>query len=129
MNEGKDIEISEDDKQFVSQAKALFDDSVKSLDGATQSRLNQGRQAALAELATGSGLGRWNQWVPLAGVAAATVFAVVLWGGRPQVNELVPPTTASDFEILLNQDDFEMLEDLEFYSWIDFDDDTGANVG
>lgn len=45
------------------------------------------------------------------------------------MNEFVPPTIASDFEILLDQDDFEILQDLEFYSWIDFDDDTGANVG
>ena len=102
---------------------------MQSLDAATQSRLNQGRQAALAETATGAGFGRWNQWVPVAGVAAATVIAVVLWRGSPQVDGFVPPTTASDFEILMDQDDFEMLEDLEFYSWIDLDDDTGANVG
>ena len=128
-NDRKDIEIDEADELFISQAKALFDESVQSLDAATQSRLNQGRQAALAEIATGAGFGRWNQWVPVASVAAATVFAVVLWRGSPQMNEFVPPTIASDFEILLDQDDFEILQDLEFYSWIDFDDDTGANVG
>lgn len=129
MNDRNDIEIDEADELFISQAKGLFDESVQSLDAATRSRLNQGRQAALAEIATGAGFGRWNQWVPVAGVAAATVFAVVLWRGSPQVNEFLPSATASDFEILLDRDDFEMLENLEFYSWIDFDDDAGANVG
>lgn len=129
MNDRNDIEIDEADELFISQTKALFDESVQSLDAATRSRLNQGRQAALAEIATGAGFGRWNQWVPVAGVAAATVFAVVLWRGSPQVNEFLPSATASDFEILMDRDDFEMLENLEFYSWIDFDDDAGANVG
>ena len=129
MNDNEDIDRDEADKLFVAQAKAHFDDSVRSLDGATQSRLNQGRQRALAEIATDSGFSRWNQWVPVAGVAAATVFAVVLWRGSPQVDMLVPPSTVSDLELLLDQDEFEMLEDLEFYSWIDIEDDTGANVG
>ena len=41
---------SQKDKDFANQAKALFDDSVERLDGATLSRLNQGRHKALEEL-------------------------------------------------------------------------------
>ena len=129
MNDEKDTDMDQAEQQFVARAKAHFDDSVRSLDGATQARLNQGRQKALAEIASGTGYGRWNQWVPVAGVAAAAVFAVVLWRGSPQVDVLVPPSAVSDFELLLDTDEFEMLEDLEFYSWIDIDDDAGANVG
>jgi hypothetical protein len=40
---------------------------------------------------------------------------------------MVPTSTATDFEILLNEDNLEMLEELEFYSWLDLD--AGANVG
>ena len=128
MNEHEESrDLDEADERFIAQAKAHFEESVRDLDGATQSRLNQARQTALAEIATGTGFGRWNQWVPVAGVAAAAVFAVVLWRGDPPTNEIVPPATASDFELLLNQDDFEMLEDFEFYSWIEID-DAGANV-
>ncbi|MCH7854363.1 MAG: hypothetical protein IIB76_08520 [Proteobacteria bacterium] len=129
MNEHKEIrDCNEADERFIAQAKAHFEDSVRSLDGATQSRLNQARQKALAETTTGAGFARWNQWVPVAGVAVAAVFAIVLWRGSPSLDERMPVTTTADFELLLNQDDFEMLEDFEFYSWIDID-DVGSNVG
>ena len=118
------------DEAFVGQAKKHFDESVANLDAATRSRLNQGRQAALAELGTGTS--PWVQWAPAAGVAAAAVVAVVLWTGSPPVDELAPPTASADIEILLTEDSFEMLEDLEFYSWIDLEEETdasGGNVG
>jgi hypothetical protein len=129
MKGKKDIESGLAEAQFAAQAKAHFDDSVQRLDAATQSRLNRGRQQALAEVAAGTRFGRWNQWLPLAGVAAAAVFAVVLWRGNTQVDEPLAAPAVADFELLLDQDDFEMLQDLEFYSWIEIDDDSGANVG
>ena len=119
MNERKDPAA---DELFAEKAKQLFDESVESLDGETRSRLNRGRHAALAELTTARPV--WVQWAPAAGVAAAALFAVVLWTGNQPVDELTPEATASDFEILLTEDSFEMLEDLEFYSWIDLDEET-----
>lgn len=118
MNERKDMAA---DKAFAAKAKQLFDESVESLDAETRSRLNRGRQAALAEVATARPA--WVQWAPAAGVAAAAVFAVVLWTGTQQVDGLTPEATVSDFEILLTEDSFEMLEDLEFYSWMDLDEE------
>ena len=119
---GKDDKpILESDRQFAEQAKALFDESVDGLDAASQSKLNQARQAAVAELGSDAvRFGRWHQWVPATGVAAAAAVAVFMWnaGGKP---DAVPQIPGSDFEILINDDSFEMLEDLEFYSWIDID--------
>lgn len=129
MSDEKDIVNSGDEDLLTSKAKTLFEESVQNLDAATRSRLTQSRHQALAEIAAASTGGSWNQWLPVAGVAAATVIAVVLWRGEPQMDELIPPAAASDFEILLDQEEFEMLQDLEFYSWIDFDDEPGANVG
>lgn len=123
---------NEQNDRLAEQAKSLFDESVDGIDGATRSRLNQGRQAALAELAAPSGV-RWQQWVPATGVAAAAVVAVALWTSQPQV-ETDAPMSASDFELLLNDDSFDMLQDLEFYSFIDVDaemmiEDADADVG
>jgi hypothetical protein len=118
MKEQKDMGA---DKAFAEKGKQLFDESVEGLDAQTRSRLNRGRQAALAELATGRPV--WVQWAPAASVAAAAVFAVVLWTGNQPVDEVTPAASASDFEILLTEDSFEMLEDLEFYSWIDLDEE------
>ena len=132
MSDEKDIDHvdnSDDVDLFAAQSKNLFDESVRGLDAATRSRLTQGRHKALAEAASRTGFGRWSQWVPATGVAAAAVFAVVLWRGDPQVNELDLPAAVSDFEILLDQDEFEMLQDLEFYSWMDIDGKTDGNVG
>ena len=108
-----------DEKELTTQAKALFDDSVERLDAATLSRLNQARQKALQEIReTGSG-GEWARWVPAGGLAAAAVVAVVVWQGVPVEHSAPPAGIATDFEIILSEDSLDMLEDLEFYSWVD----------
>jgi hypothetical protein len=114
------------DSAFAGEAKQLFDESVEGLDGQTRSRLNRGRQAALEELETGRPA--WVQWAPAAGVAAAAVVAVVLWTGNQPVDQLTPEASVADFEILLTEDSFEMLEDLEFYSWIDLNEDADESL-
>jgi hypothetical protein len=118
------------DKAFVRQAKQHFDRSVEDLDGATRSRLNRGRQAALAELNTDRQ--RWLAWAPAAGVAAAAALAFALWIGNPATEQSTTQGADTDIEILLTEDSLEMLEDLEFYSWIELDEDGNApdgNVG
>jgi hypothetical protein len=108
-----------DENELATKARALFDDSVERLDAATLSRLNQGRQQALQEIReTGPG-GQWARWVPAGGVAAAAVVAVVMWQGTPVEHSAPEAGTATDFEIMMGEDSLEMLEDLEFYSWVD----------
>ena len=122
-----------EDELFMQKAKAMFDDSVESLDGQTQSRLNRSRQAALTELDSSTlSLGRWKQWAPAAAVA---VVAVVMLNGNPAVEQVISPTAqpTGDFELLMAEDSFDMLQDLEFYSWIELDAEleagSGADVG
>jgi hypothetical protein len=119
-----------DEEQLSTQAKALFDDSVERLDAATLSRLNQGRQRALQEIHTAEPAGRWALWAPAGGLAAAAVVAVVVWQGAPVEHSAPAPDSATDFEILLSEDSLDMLEDLEFYSWMDAANlDSGSDVG
>jgi len=110
------------DAAFAEQAKQHFDESVACLDGTTRSRLNQARHAALA--ATQTSRPAWVQWLPASGVAAAAIIALVMWSGGPQPENLAIPAVASDMEILLADESLEMLEELEFYSWIDLDEPT-----
>jgi hypothetical protein len=108
--------MSKSDEKFAREAKALFDNSVDELDAATLSTLNRSRHRALDEL--GSPHTNWMRWAPAAGVAAAVVLAVmVALPGPGEVDAL--PTTLTDMEILLGEDSIEMLEDLEFYTFID----------
>jgi hypothetical protein len=108
-----------DEKELTAQAKALFDDSVERLDAATQSRLNQGRQRALQEIRETRSGGEWARWVPAGSLAAAAVVAVVVWQGAPVENNTPAAGIATDFEIILSEDSLDMLEDLDFYSWVD----------
>ena len=117
MNDRKDIA----EEAFTKKAKTLFDESVAGLDGETRSRLNRGRQRALAELEQARPA--WMQWAPAAGVTAAAVVALVIWTGNPAIEEVTPPAMADDIEILLDEDELEMLEELEFYSWIDLEEE------
>ncbi len=139
MNERNAKAAKTEDTPLVTRAKELFDQSVQGLDAATQSRLNRGRHEALEQMQPGGRYGQWLQWsqrtLPAAGVAAAAVLAVAIWTGKPPVDDLRLPGELSDFEILLTEDSFEMLEELEFYSWIDLEAeadeemDTNGNVG
>lgn len=129
MNEPRDNEQTQD-RQFAEQAKELFDGSVERLDAATLSRLNKGRHAALDEL-TGTRPGQhWLRWIPATGVAAAVLVTVMVMRGPDTTDISVNPLTASDFEILMEDESLEMFEDLEFYSWLEASDlDTNGNVG
>lgn len=114
------------DERLVDSAKQLFDDSVESLDAATLSRLNKGRHDALAELHNTKTARQWLRWMPATGVAAAALVTVMLMRGPAGVDLSPAPVTASDFEILMEDENLEMLEDLEFYSWIDTSDLAGS---
>ena len=125
MNEPDDNAANE---AFAKRAKAQFDNSVEELDAATLSRLNQGRHAALEALHGSRPLAAWGRWVPLTGVAAAVLVTVMLVRA-PEVATL-PGDAVADFEILLEGENFELYEDLEFYSWLDSADlDATGNAG
>ncbi len=119
---------SERQEALTKQAKDLFDESVDKLDAATLSRLNQGRHRALAELDQGaSPRGVWLRWVPVTGVAAAALVTVMVMNGQAPVDQ---PVTAADFEMLLEEESLEMLDELEFYTWLELADaEVNGNVG
>ena len=114
-------------RQFADKSKSLFDDSVERLDGATLSRLNQGRHKALEELERGGGM-HWGRWLPATGIVAAAVLAVMLMRGP----DVAGPQefTASDFEMLIETESLEMYDDLEFFSLLEeLDLEDNGNVG
>jgi len=103
------------DEQLAEAAKKAFDQTVDGLDAATLSRLNRGRQAALA--VTREPVRQWLRWMPATGVVAAVLLALVIQQGPGDVDVIAAP--AADLEMLLGEESIEMLEDLEFYSWLD----------
>jgi hypothetical protein len=107
--------MNKSDEQLAREAKQAFDQSVDGLDAATLSRLNRGRQAALAEARRPAR--QWLRWMPATGVAAAVLLVLVMQQGPGEVAVIAAP--AADLEILLGEASIEMLEELEFYSWLD----------
>jgi len=117
--------MKKSDEKFAQEAKTLFDGSVEKLDASTLSTLNQGRHRALAE--ANEQPRHLLRWVPAAGMAAAALIAVMVFLPGPVTVEPMP-AAVSDMEILLGEDSIEMLEDLEFYAWIEMleqEDDVG----
>jgi hypothetical protein len=100
-------------------SRELFEESVGRLDARTRSRLNQARQKALNELNKGVTRRYWLA-APLGGLVAAALIAVITISGR----QATTPTQESaalpldDFDIVADADSLELLQDVEFYSWM-----------
>ncbi len=131
--------MSEEEKiaRFEKRSTELLRDGTDSLDASTRSRLNRARQAALNEIPNRAKRGLKPAWA-LAGAAALAILVIGVWRTAPQppdfATELpamadVSALPASDLELLMAEENLDMLEDLEFYSWLaaeDFTDGEGA---
>ncbi len=117
-----------DKESWISQAKTLLDQSAQEFDAATLSRLNRARQAALGQ-ARPSAAQRW--FLP-AGLASACVLllAVAAWhsyappGGMAPALPLAAATgsNSGDIDLVSSDDSLELYQNLEFYAWLDAQD-------
>jgi hypothetical protein len=109
------------DRDFEERTKLLFDESVAALDGETRSKLTQARYRALQELEPGRQSSWGRSWLPAGAAAAVAVLAVTLWQGQvEQVDEAGFDVAAvTDLEILLGEEELDMIEELEFYAWLE----------
>ena len=105
---------------FEDKARALFEDSVERLDANTRSKLTQARNRALDEVNAGRVRRRWI-WAPVGGAAFAAVVAVVMVsGGLRSGSEAGAGAMAlEDIDIVADSENLDMLEDVEFYQWLD----------
>ena len=103
---------------FERRSKAAFDESVDNLSGEVRSRLTQARHRALEEAAAP----RFSRrlWLPAAGLTAAALAAVVVIAPRVMQERAMPESfAAEDLALLLNDDDLELIENMEFYAWVE----------
>jgi hypothetical protein len=99
-------------------ARELFEDSVERLDAGTRSKLTQARNRALEEVSKGAVRRRWI-WAPAGGLALAAIIAVVLTWGGPRSGAESGAVALEDLDIVADSENIEMLEDVEFYMWLD----------
>jgi hypothetical protein len=118
-----------DHPDWIAQAKALLDESARNIDAATASRLTRARQAALRQRRA-----RMAAWFIPAGFASAcmVLLAVVVWHGHaPRTTHDITPvqvgeSTGSDVD---SADDDEFFEDLDFYTWLEAQDQDSDDNG
>lgn len=113
--------MSRDDEKFVNNIKQQLDRQAEELDGQTLSRLRQARAGALAE----DGGRQWH-WQPLAAFASVAVLAVAVWLALPLNNGDERNMAAlDDMELLAARDDPEFYEEIEFYAWLESQNEEG----
>jgi hypothetical protein len=105
----------EREQELAQRARELFADSVAGLDGRTRSRLARSRADAVEAAVRGRSWFTPWQLVPAGGVAAAVLAIAIFWS-NPQVP--VAPTALTDLDILLEGEELQLLEELEFYAWL-----------
>ena len=107
-----------DPQSWLADVRARLDESTQSIDAATLSRLTQARHAALAARSRG----RRTWWLPAAGLAAscALVLAVVAW--YPSAHRAGPVAASVSEADVAADEGIEFYQDLEFYAWLDAQD-------
>jgi len=119
--------IDKDGDSAVEQrSRELFDAQVANLDARTRSRLNQARQAAL-DAARGQQAASPARWLlPVSSAAAVALVALTtVQIMRPNVEvpvvaeSAVLASTVDDVEILTSSVELEMLQDMDFYAWLE----------
>ena len=106
------------DQELQQRARDALSERAEGLDSSTLSRLTQARYSAV-DAARNSG-SRWLPW-RIAGATAA-VCAVVLTAllmGETQQTEVPNEQIFSDFDLLNIDEDLELVEEPEFYHWLE----------
>jgi hypothetical protein len=122
MNDRNDNQF--DRAAWIAQAKQLLDDSARDLDGASVSRLNRARQAALQRVVRRAP----RPWLLPTGLASACalLLAVAVWqphhgSASNTANGVAGDTITADTNVdgTTDEDSPEFYQDLEFYAWLD----------
>jgi hypothetical protein len=108
------------DRELVERARQLFRDGADNLDGATRSRLRQARARAVEAAARRSG-STWlapRRLAPVGGVIAAALALAVFWSAPEPAMAPVESAVLDDLDLLLEGEELELFEELEFYAWL-----------
>ena len=110
------------DQELQQRARDALNERAEELDAATLSRLTQARYSAV-DAAHNAG-SRWLPWRIVG--ATAAVCAVVLTAlltGETQQTDVPDEQIISDFDLLNIDEDLELVEEPEFYHWLEATDD------
>ena len=100
----------QDDNRFIEQVKYQLDQQADQLDEITAAKLRTARLRALDTRRPR------KLWLPVFGTAtvSAIVLAMVLWQIPTEL-----PGPLEELDILASGEDLELIEDMDFYDWLD----------
>lgn len=103
---------AQDDTAFLRQVKQHLDQHADDIDELTLARLRSMRKTALDRSTRGK-----RRWLPVTGfaTAAAALLAVLIWQQGLNHSSL----SAGDWELLASGEELELIEDWEFYAWLE----------
>ena len=140
-------DMRHDEDEFVRRARELLAAEADNLNAPLRSKLTQARHAALDEMPLESagrtdGWLNWFSgragWAPTGAAVLVAVVAATWWTNLSGPSyPLVTQTVAAedeispdDFDMLLSDDGFELLADLDFYTWVEAElGDTNGSTG
>lgn len=127
------MKTQETDDIFGKRAREVFLASAARLDEAVLKRLREARRLAVEAAEKPAPFWQVRPWALPAGALASLAVAVlagVLWlsGPAPTTGQTPPfaPNNGEDSGLLLANDNLEMYSDLEFYRWLDAQDQKPA---
>jgi hypothetical protein len=110
---------NEKETRFLERARQSLLAGEDQLDAATASQLREARRRAVeAAGEREKGFFRIPGWARVGAVAtaAAAVLVLMIWYDNPRQD--LPVRNADDLEIVLNVDNMDLYEDLDFYEWL-----------
>ncbi len=104
------------DDPLIDRIVQTLEQDSQALPAQLRSRLNRRRQQVLARLDRP----KRRYWLP-AGLATALSLALVAWlaGPQPTPPEGTAALAVEDLQLLAEPADLELIEELEFYAWLE----------
>lgn len=105
----------QDEAAFLAKVQATLEHSLESIDADTKARLAASRRKAVVAIAKSPRSYKPVMMLAMAASVVVLAVGVALWW--PSSHGTMP--AADDLSLLTAGDDFELLEDLEFYRWLE----------
>lgn len=106
--------------KWLTEIKNELEQSTDTLDASVQSRLYAARRRALASYKGSQewSYRRWPIWTSAVAATAVLSLSVLFW--QQSGNQAVlPELAAGDMELITNSEEFALLDELEFYQWLE----------
>lgn len=118
--------MNDDNRALNDSVSSALDRSVEQLDAATLSALKQARLRALTtRVGFLTGTTAWLAAGALVTLAVVIIASLPLLAPQQTHPENMAFTSLDDAELIVASDDFELMEDLDFVTWMITRDDAG----